>query len=114
MRYEYNLVLNEATTEKLDKAGLIDDPYVMQEQGIDSVNWQDWPRVEYPDVYNYLIQTPSLYTGESLRAYKSLDGYNFCVKAGFRTCVCYLYRVRQTPNSLVVLSSTHKGSLLLL
>ena len=25
--------------ENLDKAGLIDDPYVMQEQGIDSVNW---------------------------------------------------------------------------
>ena len=46
-----------------------------QEQGVHSVDWQDWPRVEYPDVYNYLIQTPSIYTGESLRAYKSLDGY---------------------------------------
>ena len=59
-----------AERETFDKAGLIDDPYVTQEQGIQSVDWQDWPRVEYPDVYNYLTHTPSVYTGESLRALK--------------------------------------------
>ncbi|XP_060788567.1 transmembrane protein 47 isoform X1 [Neoarius graeffei] len=30
---------------------------------------------EYPDVYNYLINFPSLFSGEALRAYKSLDRY---------------------------------------
>ena len=93
--YELDETAKHCYREELDKAGLIDDPYVMQEQGIDSVNWQDWPRVEYPDVYNYLIQTPSLYTGESLRAYKSLDGYNFCVNGW--VCATYTaYARRQT------------------
>lgn len=63
--------------QKVERAGLVDDPYVTLEQRIQSEDWQNWPRIEYPDIYNYLIQTPSIYTGESLRAYKSLDGYNF-------------------------------------
>ena len=29
------------------------------------------------NIYNFLIETPSLYTGESLKAYKSLDAYNY-------------------------------------
>ena len=42
-----------------------------------SIDWQLWPEVEYPDIYNFLIATPSLYTGDSLKAYKSLDAYNY-------------------------------------
>ena len=42
-----------------------------------TVDWQKWPDVEYPDVYNYLIETPSLYTKDNLKAYKSLDRYKF-------------------------------------
>lgn len=33
--------------------------------------------VEYPDVYNYLIDAPSPYTKKSLKSYKSLDGFIF-------------------------------------
>ena len=87
----------------MNKAGLIDDPYVMQEQGIHSVDWQDWPRVEYPDVYNHLIQTPSIYTGDSLRAYKSLDGYNFCVN-GWVSNVSVL-PIMHTPNAKLTIAS---------
>ena len=36
-----------------------------------------WPPVTYPDVYNYLIVTPGEFTMEALKAFKSLDAYNF-------------------------------------
>ena len=47
------------------------------EDGHTSIDWQLWPEVEYPDIYNFLIAAPSLYTGDSLKAYKSLDAYNY-------------------------------------
>ena len=77
--YYYGLeeIAKQRYRQKVERAGLVDDPYVTLEQRIQSEDWQNWPRIEYPDIYNYLIQTPSIYTGESLRAYKSLDGYNF-------------------------------------
>ena len=41
------------------------------------VDWYDWPQFECPNIYNFLIETPSVYTGESLKSYKSQDAYNF-------------------------------------
>ena len=52
---------------KLDKLGGIDDPYLQEPTAVGE-DWKNWPSVEYPDIYNYLIQTPSLYTGESLKS----------------------------------------------
>ncbi len=53
--------------EKLGLLGGLEDPYLHSERIIIE-GWQNWPEVEYPDVNNFLIQTPSLYTGESLKA----------------------------------------------
>ena len=63
--------------ETLTGIGDIDDPYLMAKRG-SFVEWQQWPEIEYPDIFNYLIATPSLYSQDQLKAYKSLDAYNFC------------------------------------
>ena len=46
-------------------------------------NWKDnvmlLPDITWADIYNYLINTPSLYTNENLKTYKSLEAYNFFV-----------------------------------
>ena len=63
--------------EKLALLGGIEDPYLTKDldRGEKGLEWQDWPAVEYPDIFNYLIATPSPYTMQELKAYKSLEGY---------------------------------------
>ena len=39
------------------------------------MEWHEWPDVQYLDIYNYLIATPSPCTKEDMKAYKSLEGY---------------------------------------
>ena len=56
----------------------IQDPYLHQTSTSDFLmEWQHWPEVEYADIYNYLVATPSAYTQDQLKAYISLDAYNF-------------------------------------
>jgi hypothetical protein len=40
------------------------------------------PEVTYPDIVNYLVYTQSAYTLAELKAYKSLQGYNYFI-SGF-------------------------------
>ena len=81
----------------MDKLGAIEDLYIMYEWGMVGVDWNSWPQVEYPDIYNYLIHTPSVYTGESLKAYKSLDAYNGWVGH------VSVYSISRTPGTSVVI-----------
>lgn len=53
----------------------VDDPYTLELGG--SIDPALMPEIQYPDVYNYLINTPSPYTTEELKAYKSLEGYKY-------------------------------------
>lgn len=52
----------------------VPDPF-----GLPNQEWSDsvsgWPAVEYPCIFNYFVNTPGMYTPESLQAYKSLDSY---------------------------------------
>ena len=68
--------------------GKFPDPYSIQEdQWIDDA--EKWPDLEYGDIYNYLIDTPGPYTKENLRAYKSLEAYNFFYSGHVRTVLYY-------------------------
>ncbi len=50
------------------------DPYTL-------THWMDdltgLPTVQWPDIYTYLIEKPSVYTKEKLKTYKSLDAYDY-------------------------------------
>ena len=60
--------------------GGIDDPYTYKKEDSIKQDQKDlWPCVEYPDIYNYLVTTPSCYTKDQLKAYKSLDAYKYVV-----------------------------------
>ena len=56
----------------------IPDPYSITESEW-SLDMTKWPPVEYADLYNYFINTPGIYTKEALKAYKSLEGYDYFV-----------------------------------
>ena len=78
----YMTSIQDQDTKKwyLDKLGIIGglDPYETVRS-----EWQDnvgqWPAVTNVHIGMYLLVTPSPYTGEELKNYKSLDCYiNFC------------------------------------
>lgn len=61
--------------EKLDRIGKeADDPYTLELQGIPESALM--PDIQYPDVYNYLINTTSSYTSDELKAYR---GYKYLI-----------------------------------
>ena len=57
-----------------DKLNLIrqnvDDPYTIPLSTQSSNHSEKWPDVEYPDIYNYLVNTRSPYTKDMLEGYK--------------------------------------------
>lgn len=61
MAYQYseqlNIVSKDRYKEKLAIANLEQCPYQLPE-GIWSSDVKTWPNVEYPDIYDYLINTP--------------------------------------------------------
>ena len=64
--------------EKLAFIGSDQDPYVTS-RSLTPGATPDFPSVEYPDLYHYLVNAPSPCTKEEMKAYKSLEGYQFFV-----------------------------------
>ncbi len=74
------------------------EPYLTMEKALEGLEWQDWPEVEYPDIYNYLINTLSFYTLEEIKSYKSVEGYRQFVDGWVQTIfVCYVLSLVRTP-----------------
>lgn len=75
-------IARERYDAKLLKLRLTCDPYLMGKNHFELTDdVQSWPEIQYPDIYNYLIDYPSQFTKERLKAYKSLDSYKY-VTAG--------------------------------
>ena len=68
--------------EKTDLIGG-EDLYAMGSESF-SAEPSAFPDVTYPDIVNYLINSPSPYTLETLKAYKGLEAYNQFVSGWVR------------------------------
>ena len=64
-----------------------EDPYKIKEEfWIDDVS--KWPPVEFPALYMYFIESPGGNTREKLKAYKSLEAYNYYARLINVCCIC--------------------------
>ncbi|XP_061580349.1 uncharacterized protein LOC133446350 isoform X2 [Cololabis saira] len=61
-----------------DKLNLLGghDPYELEQTTWTTDDPTILPKIQYPDIVNYLIFSPSPYTAEDLKAYKGLEAYN--------------------------------------
>lgn len=71
----------------LSNGHTLPDPYTLQEEWKNDVTLM--PDTTWPDVYNYLINTPSTFSTESLKAYKSLEAYNFVICGHVQCVYCH-------------------------
>ena len=71
------------------------DPFGIDE-GLWSEDVKRWPTMEFGDLYSYLVNTEGTYTKESLKAYKSLEAYNYFFNGYVRTV--YYYDVGSTSD----------------
>ena len=64
--YDLDVQAKSRYRDKLAKVGIMTDPYLPSTAS--SIDWQDWPDVQYPDVYNYLIMNNAKFYGSTLHA----------------------------------------------
>lgn len=75
------------------------DPYTISED-LWCADRNSWPVLIWQDIYSYLIDTPSVYTKEKVRAYKSLDAFNYVLSGHLQGIKCF----DATPDFCVVRS----------
>ncbi len=86
--------------------GGITDPCFTMEQNQDSLEWQDWPEVQYPDIYTYLVATPSPYIIHLSKIPSSVSKKINCTQNG--TTESQLHKALHIVVILsIVLCSTH-------
>jgi len=54
------------------------DPYCLKKKDF-SYEFIDFPSVSFPDISNYLVLSTSFYTAKQMKAFKSMEAYNFFV-----------------------------------
>ena len=92
----------ERFIEKTKDLGL-GDPYLLPSRVCKKIlecDANDVPSITYPDIYMFLVNRKSIFTSESLKAYKSLEAYKYFV-AGFVSDVAV---VKASENKCLLLS----------
>ena len=75
-RYHFKLSYNKGTSS-------LPDPYNLKGW---TNNPSSWPDLTFGDLYTYLIETPRIYTKESLKAFKSLKRISLSSVAALKHC----------------------------
>ena len=70
---EKNVIQSEVNTSD---GFALPNPFAIEEW---SDNMSKISEVTYPDIYSYLIDTPSEFTNEKMKCYKSPEAYNFII-----------------------------------
>lgn len=98
---EYFYTLDGPTRERYkQKANLVGfDPFDLRKSDL-SEDLGLIPGVEYPDIVNYLILQTSWATNSEMKAYKSLDAFNFFISGWVNT----LMMKEVTETTVVVLT----------
>ena len=104
MSYDYFNTLNDESrtrySKKLENVKLKECPYLLP------ANTQKdtptlWTELEYPEVYDYFINTPGVYTKEAMKSRKSLKTHNQFVSGWVR-----VIKVMQTEENIHLLTAT--------
>ena len=77
-------VVQKRYLTKLKIDGCTLDPYAIEES-LWSEDMSNWPDLQFGDIYRYFINTEGCYTKEKLKAYKSLEAYNYFYNGYVRT-----------------------------
>ena len=90
----YSNLLNYITQKRyLTKLNIdgctLQDPYAIEES-LWSEDMSKWPDLQFGDIYTYLVDTEGCYTKEKLKAFKSLETYNYFYNGYVQTIYFYL------------------------
>lgn len=106
-KYQYRMKIGLLGCIRISSIELGSAP---RQQDLCTLDWQEWPEVQYPDIYNYLDVTHSVYIQDMLRAYKSLDACNLFVN-GWVGNVCVLCLVCDQSVFLAFAEVRHSQSI---
>ena len=84
MALESAILSNDDKTRYAKKLDIIfKDSDVIEPFELSDINWKDdvslWRPLEFEQIYYYLIDTPGVYTKETLKGNKGLEAFNYYI-----------------------------------